>query len=142
MVSPINEQPDFSQLLKQYRERGRVSQSRLAEIAGFDHSYVSRLESGNRTPTREAVTKLADALDLLPEHRDNLLAAGGFMPVRVESLLGDEPALMELLHLLQSRDVPEAVCLDVRTMLQLVIRWAQLAAAGWSEMTEPQLVAD
>ena len=124
---------DFAQLLKQYREGGRVSQSRLAEIAGFDHSYVSRLESGNRTPTREAVAKLAEALGLAPEQRDSLLAAAGYMPQRVESLLADEPVLTEVLRLLQSRDIPESVRKDVRDMLQLVVRQARLAAAGFPD---------
>ncbi|HUZ00398.1 MAG TPA: helix-turn-helix transcriptional regulator [Thermomicrobiaceae bacterium] len=128
---------DFAQLLKQYRESGRVSQSRLAEIAGFDHSYVSRLESGNRTPTREAVTKLAEALGLGPGQRDSLLAAAGYMPQRVESLLADEPVLTEVLRLLQSRDVPEAVRRDVREMLQLVVRQARWAAAGWPDGSGP-----
>lgn len=132
-----NGEQDFAQLLKQYREGGRVSQSRLAEIAGFDHSYVSRLESGNRTPTREAVTKLAEALGLTPEQRDSLLAAAGYMPQRVESLLADEPVLTEVLRLLQSRDVPEAVRRDVREMLGLVVRQARLAAAGWPDGSGP-----
>lgn len=121
----------FSQLLKQYREAVRMSQSRLAEVAGFDHSYVSRLESGNRTPTREAVIKLAEALAVSAEQRDNLLATAGYMPDRVESLLADEPVLTEVLRLLQSREVPEAVRHDVRQMLQLLVKQARLAALGF-----------
>lgn len=133
----------FAQLLKQYREECRVSQSRLAEIAKFDHSYVSRLESGNRTPTREAVVKLAEALGLAPEQRDNLLAAAGYMPQRIESLLADEPVLSEVLRLLQSRDVPEAIRHDVRQMLQLVVKQARFAARGWPSGpdTSPDAIA-
>lgn len=131
----VNREPGsgqvFAQLLKQHRESIRMSQSRLAEVAGFDHSYVSRLESGNRTPTRDAVIKLAEALGLEPEQRDNLLASAGYMPQRVESLLADEPILTEVLRLLQSHDVPEAVRHDVRQMLQLVVKQARLAALGW-----------
>ncbi len=118
----------FSRLLKQYRESARVSQSRLAELAEFDHSYVSRLESGSRMPTREAVGKLADALQLEMGERDMLLAAAGFMPQRVESLLAGEPVLTDVLHLLQSNEVPEQVRDDVRQMLHLVVKQARLAA--------------
>ncbi|HLI50411.1 MAG TPA: helix-turn-helix transcriptional regulator [Thermomicrobiaceae bacterium] len=121
----------FAELLKLYRDSSRVSQSRLAEIAGFDHSYVSRLESGNRTPTREAVIKLAAALDLEPEQRDNLLAAAGYMPQRVESLLAGEPVLSQVLQLLQRRDIPEAVRGNVRQMLELLVQQAELSAAGF-----------
>ena len=46
----------FAPLLREYRDRRRLSQSRLAEAAGFDHSYVSRLESGTRMPTRDALS--------------------------------------------------------------------------------------
>ena len=62
----------FAQLLKQYRETTRISRSRLAESSGFDHSYVSRLESGHRMPTRDAVVKFADAQGALErmERRD------------------------------------------------------------------------
>ncbi|MBX5444490.1 helix-turn-helix transcriptional regulator [Sphaerobacter sp.] len=123
--------PTFAELLKRFREEARTSQSRLAESAGFDHSYVSRLESGNRTPTREAVVKLADALGLTPEQRDSLLAAAGYMPQRVESLLADEPILSEVLQLLQSRDIPEPIRQNVRQMLRLMVNQAQMAAIGW-----------
>ena len=118
----------FSRLLKQYRESARVSQSRLAELAEFDHSYVSRLESGSRIPTREAVGKLADALELENGERDMLLAAAGYMPQRVESLLAGEPILTDVLHLLQNTEVPEQVRDDVRKMLHLVVKQARLAA--------------
>jgi transcriptional regulator with XRE-family HTH domain len=121
----------FAQLLKQYREVVRMSQSRLAELSGFDHSYVSRLESGHRTPTRDAVVKFAEALALVPAERDNLLAAAGFMPQRVESLLAEEPVLTEVFRLLQSQDIPEAVRSDVRQMLELVVKQARLAALGF-----------
>lgn len=127
----------FSQLLKRMREEARVSQSRLAEAAGFDHSYVSRLESGNRTPTREAVLKLADALELAPEQRDALLASAGYMPEQVESLLADEPILTEVLRLLQSHDVPEPVRQNVRQMLRLLVTQAQMAAVGWPSQPDP-----
>jgi transcriptional regulator with XRE-family HTH domain len=120
----------FSQLLKQFRGENRVSQSRLAEMAGFDHSYVSRLESGNRLPTREAVVKLAEALRVSAREKDSLLAAAGFMPQRVESLLANEPVLTDVLHILQGADVPEHVRADVRGILTLVVRQARLAAGG------------
>ncbi|MDI3340377.1 MAG: helix-turn-helix transcriptional regulator [Sphaerobacter sp.] len=124
-------EPTFAQLLRRYREEARISQSRLAESAGFDHSYVSRLESGNRTPTREAVLKLAEALGLAPAQCDTLLATAGYMPERIESLLADEPILSEVLRLLQSHDIPEPVRQNVRQMLRLVVNQAQMAALGW-----------
>lgn len=133
----VSAEQGFPQLLKHFREAGRLSQSRLAEVAGFDHSYVSRLESGNRTPTREAVVKLGEALGLAPEQRDTLLASAGYMPDRLESLLAGEPVLTEVLRLLQSREIPEPVRSNLRQMLHLVVKQARLAAMGNPEGPDP-----
>jgi transcriptional regulator with XRE-family HTH domain len=118
----------FAPMLREFRDRRRLSQSRLAEAAGFDHSYVSRLESGTRMPTREAVTKLAEAMGLGDGERDALLASAGFMPGRIESLFANEPVLSEILGLLQDRAVPDEVRNDVRHMISLLVRQAHRAA--------------
>jgi len=112
----------FAAMLREYRETARVSQSRLAQLAGFDHSYVSRLEAGRRAPTREAVIRLAQALRLAPAERDQLLAAAGFLPQRAEHLFEHEPVLRDVVDVLQSADVPEGVREDFRQMLQLLVR--------------------
>ena len=120
----------FAELLRRYREAARVSQSRLAQLSGFDHSYVSRLESGRRAPTREAVLRLAAALGLGPAERDNLLAAAGFLPQRAEHLFGDVPVLTDVVQLLQSEDVPEPVRQDFQQMLELLVR--QVRRSAWT----------
>lgn len=118
----------FAHTLREYRDRRRMSQSRLASAAGFDHSYVSRLESGSRTPTRDAVVKLAEAMLLSDSERDALLASAGFMPGRIESLFASEPVLSEVLGLLQDRAVPAEVRDDVRNMIALLVRQAHRAS--------------
>lgn len=115
----------FGATLKQYREERRVSQSKLAERAGFDHSYVSRLESGARTPTREAVSQLAIALQLDPMGQDALLAAAGFLPKEVSSLLSTEPEISDLLHLLHNEAVPAEVREILRVQLRLLAEQAR-----------------
>lgn len=117
----------FGTALKRYREMARVSQSKLAERAGFDHSYVSRLESGARTPTREAVIQLANALGLDGQGKDSLLAAAGFLPQEVSSLLTSEPELSELLHLLHNDAVPEPVRENMRAQLRLLAEQARFS---------------
>lgn len=77
----------FGRELREQREALRFSQSKLAEHAGFDHSYVSRLESGARTPTRDAVDRLAEALGAGDAAKDRLLAAAGFLPDDATSLV-------------------------------------------------------
>ncbi len=116
----------FGKVLKRFREVRRVSQSKLAERAGFDHSYVSRLESGARTPTRDAVEQLARALELDRVQQDELLAAAGFLPREVSSLLAGEPEITEVLGLLQNDEVPEAYRDSMRQVLRLLAEQAKL----------------
>lgn len=116
----------FGATLKGFREARRVSQSKLAERAGFDHSYVSRLESGARKPTREAVQQLSQALELGRVQQDELLAAAGFLPGEVSSLLSSEPELTDVLGLLQNSQVPEAYRETMRHVLRAIAEQARL----------------
>ena len=116
----------FGSTLKGFREVRRVSQSKLAERAGFDHSYVSRLESGARTPTRDAVQQLSQALELERQQQDELLASAGFLPREIYSLLSGEPEITEVLGLLQNNQVPEAYRDSMRQVLRLLADQARL----------------
>lgn len=86
---------DFGNLLKTYRERAKLSQSKLAEIADFDHSYLSRLESGKRNPTRAAVERLAKELELEGEDYVRFLALAGFVQLGTIPILHC-PGLVDL----------------------------------------------
>lgn len=120
MNGGVEERTRFAATLKAMREQARVSQSKLAERAGFDHSYVSRLESGTRTPTREAVGQLALALGAHPSGQDELLAAAGFLPREVTSLLSEEPELSQVLDVLRNERVPDEVRSLIRQHLRLL----------------------
>ena len=72
--------PPFPSLLARYRTRLHLSQPRLAARAGLVPSSVSRLEAGNRLPSREVVARLADALELSGAERDVFLMSGGCAP--------------------------------------------------------------
>ncbi|HEY7035681.1 MAG TPA: helix-turn-helix transcriptional regulator [Thermomicrobiales bacterium] len=122
-----SETADFGGLLKGFRERRNVSQSKLAERAAFDHSYVSRLESGTRMPTRDAVDRLGMALGLTQVELDALLAAAGFLPRDVTSLLSNEPVIGEVLDLLQDEAVPSEYRESMRQVLRLLAQQARLA---------------
>ncbi len=118
---------EFGALLKSMREKRNVSQSKLAERADFDHSYVSRLESGARMPTREAVDRLGHALNLEQQQLDSMLAAAGFLPRDVSSLLSAEPVIGEVLDLLQDEAVPSEYRDSMRQMLHLLTQQARYA---------------
>ena len=56
-------QPAFGLLLQRLREQRGFSLRELAQLAGIDHAYIYRLETGDKeSPSDEVVTKLARAL--------------------------------------------------------------------------------
>lgn len=70
----------FGVALRPLREARRMSQSKRAEGADFDHSYVSRRERGARMPTVDAGERLSKALGLRKQEADTRKAAAGFLP--------------------------------------------------------------
>lgn len=57
-------QRDSVRFSRRFREAGRVSQSKLAERAGFDHPMSAGWRAAHAPPTRDAVEQLAQALGL------------------------------------------------------------------------------
>lgn len=99
-AAPPDDLAAFRAALKRFRDARRWSQEKLAFHAGMDHSLVSRLESGQREPTREAVGKLAAGLALDSVERDLLLAAAGYFPEEPANLFAHDPQIARLLALL------------------------------------------
>jgi len=46
--------------LRQLREEANLSQSELARAVGLSHEHIWNLEHGNRMPSLETLTRLAD----------------------------------------------------------------------------------
>lgn len=57
----------FGKRLQKLRLDLNLSQERLAEIAGFDRTYISLLERGIRNPSLVNVFRLAKALNITPD---------------------------------------------------------------------------
>lgn len=116
---------EFRALLKRHREGRRWSQERLASESEMDHSLVSRLESGQRSPTREAIGKLARGLELAGEQKDRLLIAAGFFPEQPENALADEPAVTRIYRILRDEQTPQPVRDNIRALLNSLTEIAQ-----------------
>ncbi len=78
-MTPIP-QETFASLLRTFRQERKLTQSSLADTAGYDRSYISYLERGLRNPTREVVLTLARVLDLPLAERNALLFSARFAP--------------------------------------------------------------
>jgi len=79
-------------LLREWRQRRRMSQLDLACEADISARHLSFLETGRSLPSRDMVLHLAERLEVPLRERNVLLVAAGFAPVFPERPLGD-PAL-------------------------------------------------
>jgi transcriptional regulator with XRE-family HTH domain len=79
-------------LLREWRQRRRMSQLDLACEAEISTKHLSFLETGRSTPSREMVLHLAEQLDVPLRARNALLNAAGYAPVYPERQL-DDPAM-------------------------------------------------
>ena len=79
-------------LIRDWRQRRRLSQLDLACEADISTRHLSFLETGRAQPSRDMVLHLAKRLDIPLRERNDLLVAAGFAPVYDERPL-DDPAL-------------------------------------------------
>lgn len=79
-------------LLREWRQRRRMSQLDLALEAEISTKHLSFLETGRSLPSRDMVLNLAERLDVPLRDRNVMLLAAGYAPVFHERPL-DDPAL-------------------------------------------------
>lgn len=79
-------------LLREWRQRRRMSQLDLALEAEISTKHLSFLETGRSRPSREMVLHLAEQLAVPLRERNALLGAAGFAPAYPERDLSD-PAM-------------------------------------------------
>jgi transcriptional regulator with XRE-family HTH domain len=79
-------------LLREWRQRRRMSQLDFAVEAEISSKHLSFLETGRSQPSREMLLHLAELLDVPLRERNSLLIAAGFAPMFMEHALND-PAL-------------------------------------------------
>ncbi|MFM0740848.1 helix-turn-helix transcriptional regulator [Paraburkholderia xenovorans] len=76
-------------LLREWRQRRRMSQLLLAAEADISTRHLSFVESGRALPSREMVMHLAERLDVPLRARNALLIAAGYAPLFRERPLTD-----------------------------------------------------
>ena len=69
------------ELLRQWRQRRRLSQLDLAVEAEVSPRHLSFVETGRSRPSRELVMHLAEHLDVPLRERNSLLLAAGYAPL-------------------------------------------------------------
>src|SRR5215831_4929011 len=86
MTTTVSRSP-VGELLRQWRERRRISQLDLSIEADISTRHLSFVETGRSQPSRDMVLRLADSLDVPLRERNHLLLAAGYAPVYSEASL-------------------------------------------------------
>lgn len=88
----MNATRPIGDLLREWRQRRRLSQLDFAVEAEISSKHLSFLETGRARPSREMLLKLTELLEVPLRERNTLLVAAGFAPMFAERTL-DDPAL-------------------------------------------------
>jgi len=88
-MSTISAPLGVGDLLRDWRQRRRLSQLDLSNEAAVSARHLSFVETGRSKPSRELVLHLAEHLDVPLRERNSLLMAAGYAPVYRERSLDD-----------------------------------------------------
>lgn len=102
-------------LIREWRQRRRMSQLDLALEVDVSQRHLSFIESGRAKPSREMVIRLTEQLGVPLRHRNQVLAAAGFAPIFSERSLDDpalKPALKAVEMVLKAHEPYPAIAVD------------------------------
>ena len=128
-------------LLREWRQRRRLSQFDLALTSAVSARHLSFVETGRSRPSRELVLHLAERLDVPLRERNLLLLAAGYAPAYAQRSL-DDPELaavrQALERFLAAHEPYPAVILDRHWNLVLANGAVELLTEGVApELLEP-----
>jgi len=90
--APLHAARELGVLLREWRMARRLSQSDLAAGAGLSNRHMSYIENGRAAPSREALTRIAETLEMPLRERNALMMSAGYAPAWRETAL-DQPEL-------------------------------------------------
>jgi transcriptional regulator with XRE-family HTH domain len=129
----LNEHQSAGGLLRDWRQRRRLSQLALAVDAEISQRHLSFLESGRSQPSREMVLRLTERLAVPLRERNVILTAAGFAPIyRDRPLHAAElaPARAAIDRILQGHEPHPALAVDRNWTLLSANRAVGLLLAG------------
>jgi transcriptional regulator with XRE-family HTH domain len=91
-MSYVAARPAVGALLRDWRQRRRMTQMDLALEAGVSARHLSFVETGRSVPSADMVKHLAEQLDIPLRERNELLLAAGYAPAYGQRDL-DEPEM-------------------------------------------------
>lgn len=115
MAEPATAPTRIGTLLRDWRQRRRLSQMELALEAGVSARHVSFVETGRSTPSADMILHLAEQLQVPLRERNQLLLAAGFAPVYSQRDLDEPdmgPARAALEQVLAAHEPSPALAVD------------------------------
>jgi transcriptional regulator with XRE-family HTH domain len=88
-MTPVRSQPQVGSLLREWRERRRVTQLELALDAGISARHLSFVETGRSRPGREMLLRVLEQLKVPFREQNRLLLAAGHAPAYPERSFDD-----------------------------------------------------
>jgi tetratricopeptide (TPR) repeat protein len=109
----------FAELLREYM--GSMEQQHLSQESGISRGYLSGILKGKKkNPSEQVVNRLAVALKLEKQKKDNLLRLAGYVPAEQVSI--EDVTLKRVFEALSDPEIPEDVkqCMeeDIATIVQ------------------------
>ncbi|MGZ3404025.1 MAG: MmyB family transcriptional regulator [Phenylobacterium sp.] len=133
---PLAGSREFPGILREWRQRRRLSQLDLALASNVSQRHVSFLESGRANPSRTMILQLSEALDVPLRDRNAWLTAAGFAPV-FRSRPMDDPQMGQVMSavrmMLAAHEPFPAIALDRAWNVLLSNRPFDLLAAMLGE---------
>ncbi len=86
---PVRSQSEVGSLLRQWRERRRLTQLGLALDAGISARHLSFVETGRSLPGRDMLLRVSEQLELPYREQNRLLLAAGHAPAYPERPFND-----------------------------------------------------
>src|SRR4051812_29225064 len=132
-MTSVGAAPGVGPLLRDWRQRRRLSQLDLALEAGVSARHVSFVETGRSRPSPEMLLQLAEHLEVPLRERNQLLLAAGYAPQYGEHSL-DDPEMQPVRNALQR-------VLDAHSPFPALVvdrAWEMIAANA----SVPLLIAD
>jgi len=120
-------------LLRSWRERRRLSQLALSELAEVSPKHLSFVETGRSRPSPEMVLHLARHLEVPLRHRNELLLAAGYAPRHTVLAWDDDelaPVRAAVHAVLAGHEPAPAIVVDRHWNLLGANRAASLLADG------------
>jgi transcriptional regulator with XRE-family HTH domain len=89
MAVAVDVPPAAGQLIREWRQRRKLSQLDVATRSAVSARHLSFIENGRSKPSREMVLHLAQRLEIPLRERNRLLLAAGYAPGYTEHSLDD-----------------------------------------------------